>query len=104
MSRMNPIFEEFRTAYGAWNGYGLSMTLSPVAPASDPGRLYNFYRSTNFSQAQKDIKNSIIHASSSPFNMSADEGTGWTEVYFTYWKAVGEILNAEEAMSKDAKV
>ena len=49
---MDPIFEGFKKAYEEGNGYDLSMTLSPVDPDDEPDRLYNFFRSTNFSQVK----------------------------------------------------
>jgi hypothetical protein len=100
---MDAVFEDFRKAYEKGNGYDVSMTLLPVAPASDPDRLYHFFHSTNFSQAQNDLKNKILY-NSSPFKLPREEGNGWVEVYYAYWKAVGEILNAEEAAKTNSKV
>ncbi|KAE8448509.1 COP9 signalosome complex subunit 8 [Mollisiaceae sp. DMI_Dod_QoI] len=97
---MDIIFEDFRKAYGEGNGYDLSMTLSPVAPDSQPDRLSKFYRSTNFAHVQKDFKYRILHDMSSPFKLPAEEGNGWVEVYHTYWKAVGELLSAEASGGK----
>lgn len=97
---MDIIFEDFRKAYEKGNGYDLSMTLSPIAPKGQPDRLQKFYRSTNFAHVQKDFKYRILHDASSPFKLPVDEGNGWVEVYHTYWKAVGEILNAESLNGK----
>ncbi|KUJ08774.1 uncharacterized protein LY89DRAFT_326031 [Mollisia scopiformis] len=94
---MDVVFQDFRQAYEEGNGYDLSMSLSPIAPDSQPDRLVNFYRSTNFAHVQRDFKYRILHDATSPFKLPADEGNGWVEVYHTYWKAVGEIVNAEAA-------
>jgi hypothetical protein len=101
---MDIIFEDFRKAYEEGNGYDLSQTLSPLPPPSDPDRLYNFFRSTNFAQVKADFKYRILYDGSSPFKLPAEEGNGWVEVYWTYWKALGEILNAENATKANAKV
>ncbi|TVY92979.1 Protein CSN12-like protein [Lachnellula willkommii] len=95
---MNPIFEDFREAYENGNGYLLSQTLSPIPPRSQPQRLYNFFRSTNFAAAQKDLKQQIL-----PFKLDPDESKGWIEIYHAYWKAVGEVLNAENAQKGNTK-
>ena len=101
---MDPIFEGFKKAYEEGNGYDLSMTLSPVDLDDEPDRLYNFFRSTNFSQVKKDFQYRILYDSATPFKLPAEEGNGWVEVYLAYWKAVGDILNAENAQKSNAKV
>lgn len=101
---MDAVFESFRSAFENANGYELSQTISPVALASDPNRLYNFSRSTNIAQVQRDFKQHILYSRLSQFSLSAEEGNGWVEVYFTYWKAVNEILKAEEDNRSGNKV
>jgi hypothetical protein len=101
---MDPIFEGFKKAYEEGNGYDLSMTLSPVDPNNEPNRLYKFFRSTNFAQVKKDFQYRILYDSATPFKLPAEEGSGWVEVYLAYWKAVGEILNAENVPKSNAKV
>ncbi|KAN0094062.1 hypothetical protein V8E51_017246 [Hyaloscypha variabilis] len=100
---MDPIFDDFRKAYEEGNGYDLSMTLSPVDPDDQPDRLYKFFRSTNFAQVKKDLQYRILYDNATPFKLPAEEGNGWVEVYLAYWKAVGEILNAENAPKSNAK-
>ena len=101
---MDIVFDDFKKAYGEGNGYALSETLSPIPPLSDPNRLYSFFRSTNHASAKTDFKYQILYDSSMPFKLPTDEGNGWIEVYFAYWKVVGEVLNAETASRSDAKV
>lgn len=98
--KMDIVFEDFRKAYEEGDGYGLSMTLCPIPPTDQPDSFTNFYRSTNFQHVQKDFKYRILHDASSPFKLPIEEGNGWVEVYFTYWKAIGEILNAEAKNEK----
>lgn len=101
---MDAVFSDFRKAYETGNGYELCQTLSPLPPASDPDRLDRFYRSTNFSHAQRDFKSWILNHQASSFTLPAEEGNGWVEVYHLYWKAVGEILRAEAAAETSSKV
>jgi len=88
---MESVFAAFRAAYAERNGYALSQSLSPVAPVTQPDRLVNYYRSTNFANVKRDIQRSI----SATFQFSSEESKGWVEVYAAYWKAVGTILDAE---------
>jgi hypothetical protein len=39
---MDTIFEDFKYAFEQGDGYGLSQTLSPIDPPSQPGRLRAF--------------------------------------------------------------
>ncbi|EPE30762.1 hypothetical protein GLAREA_03729 [Glarea lozoyensis ATCC 20868] len=100
---MDLIFGDFRKFYEVGDGYGLAQTLSPISPPSQPERLRNFYRSTNFQNVQKDFKYQILYDNSAPFKLPADEGNGWVEVYVAYWKAVGEIQIAEAAANSGHK-
>jgi hypothetical protein len=99
---MEAIFKSFSEAYNVGGGYELSMTLSPVAPEAQPDRLSRFFNSTNASQAQRDFRRNILHNDTLPFKLPTEEGNAWVEVYYMYWKAVGEILSAE-ADSKTGK-
>lgn len=101
---MDIIFEDFRKAYEEGDGYALSMTLCPIPPKDQPDRFTNFYRSTNFQHVHKDFKYRILHDASSPFKLPIEEGNGWVEVYHAYWKAIGEILNAEARNEKVRKI
>lgn len=97
---MDLVFEDFRKAYEGGHGYDLAQTLSPLPPKDQPERLQNFYQSTNFAHAEKDFRYRILHDASLSFKLPKEEGNGWVEVYFCYWKAVGEILNAESGGGK----
>lgn len=101
---MDPFFTHFKEAYGSGDGYALSMTLSPLDTQSQPDRLSSFFRSTNAASAVKDFKYRILYDNTNTFKLSQDEGNGWVDVYFAYWKVTGEILNAEAATKANEKV
>jgi hypothetical protein len=101
---MDRFFNDFKEAYGNGDGYGLSMTLSPLDPPSKPNKLSSFYRSTNVASAVKDFRYRILYDNSTPFRLSHEEGNGWVDIYFAYWKAVGEILNVENTTQANEKV
>lgn len=101
---MDSFFGDFKHAYNNGLGYDLSMTLSPIAPRNQPDRLRAFYRNTNVSTAKKDFQYRIIWDKANGFAIEADQGNGWVDLYFAYWKAVGEILKAEDATRSKAKV
>ncbi|TAQ86388.1 hypothetical protein B7494_g5290 [Chlorociboria aeruginascens] len=101
---MDTVFEDFKATYNGGRGYDLSMTISPLDPPSNPNRLHSFFTSTNFQNARKDFQYRILYDNSYiPFGMSTDEGEGWVDVYYAYWKAVGEILKTEAAEKNNAK-
>lgn len=91
---MDAILSDFRRALAVGDGYGVAATITPVPPPKDAGRLYAFHRSTNVFSVQSDIRQAI--ASYNNMGMTKPEINSWTEVYVAYWKAVGEVLNAEE--------
>ena len=101
---MDAVFGDFKEAYGNGLGYELAMTLSPIPPPHQPNRLRAFFRSTNHQSAKKDFQYRVMWDKSNGFQLEADEGNGWVELYLAYWKATGEILAAEEAMQKNGKV
>jgi hypothetical protein len=101
---MDQVFKEFKDAYERGDGYGLAMTLSPINPPSQPDRLYTFFRSTNAASAIQDFKYRILYDNSTSFKLSRDEGNCWVDIYFAYWKTVGEILSAGNATKANSKV
>jgi hypothetical protein len=101
---MDAVLNDFKVAYGSGDGYALSMTLSPLDTPSQPNRLSSFFRSTNAASAIKDFRYRILYDNSTPFKLSHEEGNGWVDVYFAYWKAIGEILGAENATKANEKV
>ncbi|KAF5868997.1 putative cop9 signalosome complex subunit 12 protein [Botrytis fragariae] len=100
---MDAFLHEFKAAYNEGNGYSVSMTLYPVAPASNPNRLREFYRSTNFEHVKKDIEYRLLYDDRSPLNCSVEEGRAWVDVYCAFWKFIGFMSNAEAAPEDNSK-
>lgn len=90
---MDQLFREFGQAMRRFNGNELSVTLSPVAPADDPYRLRNICNGANHHDAKAVIKRKIQNNSD---GLGHNEVVGWTEVYYAYWKALGQILLVQD--------
>lgn len=101
---MDVIFGTFRAAQQQGKGYELAQTLMPMAPPEYPDMLRAFYRSTNAANVESDIRYSILYEKSPKLNISNQEGNAWVDVYAKYWRAVGEILKAEDASPSEKQV
>ncbi|KAI1763552.1 PCI domain-containing protein [Hypoxylon sp. FL1150] len=97
---MDDLIREFRTAYVEMKGDKLAETLNPDTQAK-ADKLRDLWNHGDFRTASADI-NFLFYADSSRPRMSQEETTGWTEIYSSYWKAVGEIL-AVRGLRDDAK-
>lgn len=95
---MESVFNDFKRAIEAGDGYGVAATISPVPPPSDPGRLYSFHRSTNSYSVQTDFRYAIVYNNDMQLNKM--EGNSWVDVFVAYWKAIGELLLAEEVTNQ----
>lgn len=98
---MDAILTDFKRAFATGNGYGVAATITPVPPPQDAGLLYAFQRSTNVFSVQSDVRHGI--SSYNNVGLTKAEINAWTEVYVAYWKAVGEVLNAEETSCQGLK-
>ncbi|KAF2758709.1 transcription-associated recombination protein Thp1p [Pseudovirgaria hyperparasitica] len=96
---MDRIIEEFKRAQHDSSGYDLAATLSPIPPLDDGGRLYAFSKSTNNYAVAGDIRDALGRGRNATFSSRA-ETDAWVDVFVAYWKAVGDILNAEEAQNR----
>jgi hypothetical protein len=101
---MEGIFKPFKKAHVTGNGYQLADILLPLPTASSPNRLNAFYQSSNFQSVRGDIEYQVIYGKSAGFKLSNSEGKAWVEVFVAYWKAIGELLKAEEATQMNAAV
>jgi hypothetical protein len=98
---MDAILGLFRQAIAEENGYKLAEAITPVAPPDDAGRLYSFHRGTSAFNIQETLRNEIIYKSS--VRLPKTESHAWIEVFACYWKAIGELLAAEEAANQGKK-
>lgn len=94
---MQKALEPFRRAYQEENAYGVAATLAPAAPRDNPAQLYDFYKATNEHFVENEIRSAISYRNP---GLSKKESNAWTEIYVSYWRAVGEILKAEEAQNQ----
>jgi hypothetical protein len=98
---MDGVLGLYREALLEENGHKLAEAITPVAPPNDAGRLYAFYRSTNAYAVDTDLRNEIVYKS--PLRLDKAESNAWVEVFGAYWRAIGELLAAEEAMNQGKK-
>ncbi|KAF2259569.1 hypothetical protein CC78DRAFT_475207 [Lojkania enalia] len=95
---MQAALEPFLTAHTNEDAWAVASLLSPIAPPSDPGRLYDFYRASNEHMIENDIRTALIYSRAS--RLEPSEGSAWSEIFVNYWKVVGQILRAEEATNQ----
>ncbi|KAI1875163.1 hypothetical protein JX265_004221 [Neoarthrinium moseri] len=99
---MDALIKEFRAAYAAERGNDLAKTLTPDLTES-PDRLLAIWNSGGPQSIKDDLKFLFFRDKSAQLRMSREEGEGWQEIYFTYWKALGEILAVEGRRKDGAK-
>ncbi|KAH8899423.1 protein CSN12 [Thozetella sp. PMI_491] len=97
---MDTIFEEFRAAHSNSNGYRLSKTLSPEL-SNDMLRV--IWRSLNYHDAKGVLKKGIQITGSGFDRLPSEQVQGWVDIYFAYWKSVGELLAILELSSANGK-
>ena len=95
---MQAALEPFLQAHAQEFGWGVAETLSPSAPPENPGRLYDFYRATNEHQVENEIRNALKYSKNS--RIAPKEASAWTEIFVAYWRAIGQLLRAEEATNQ----
>lgn len=95
---MEETFETFRGAVRVEDGYALASTIRPVAPPDNPELLRSFFHGSTSSKIQTDVRYAIIYKND--VQLSKAEGNAWLEVFVCYWKAIGELLAAEEPPSQ----
>ncbi|KAK8016482.1 Protein CSN12-like protein [Apiospora rasikravindrae] len=91
---MDSLIKEFRAAYAGQLGNDLAKTLTPDVP-NNAAQLMFVWESGNAQSIKDDLKFLFVRDKSARLNMSSDEAVGWQEIYYSYWKALGEVLAAE---------
>ena len=92
---MDALFQDFKQAQVIGSGPLLATTITPISPSTDPSRLRNFYNDSSSFSITGDIRYSILDHKQTDLRFSKTEGNAWVDLYVAYWKAVGEILEAE---------
>jgi COP9 signalosome complex subunit 12 len=100
---MDSLFNDFGKAIKAENGYLLAETLSPITTGGNADWLRAIWSSTNHHSVKDDVKRGI-QGNISRSSLSFKQVQGWVEVYAAYWRAVGEILAAEDPTTSSRRV
>ncbi|KAI1502496.1 PCI domain-containing protein [Biscogniauxia marginata] len=98
---MDGLIHEFRAAYAGMKGDQLAETLRPDTRLH-ANQLRALWGRGDFHAATADLEFLFKHDHSRVRLASKDETEGWLAIYFSYWKAVGEIL-AVEGLLNDVK-
>ena len=91
---MDAVFQDFRQAIRANDGYALADILTPIAHPNDPLRLNSFFHASNSSNIQTDARYALVY--NSDVKLAKAEANAWIEIFVSYWRAIGELLNAED--------
>jgi hypothetical protein len=96
---MQAALEPFHQAYATGVAQPVADFLSPRAPAGDPGRLYGFYRASNHAKIEGDVRYALKYHKTT--RMSNQESGAWVDIVVSYWRAVEQIIQADEAANQD---
>lgn len=97
---MSSLFADFKRAQKLESGPLLAATLQPVAPPQNPGLLRAFYSLSNPTDVSADIRFYLLQDRSTSVKLPKQEGKAWVEIFVALWKAVGEVLKAEDSTQK----
>lgn len=95
---MQAALEPFKEAYATGLAQPVAEFLSPLPPAHDPGRLYDFYRASNDDKIEADVRYVLKYNKKT--RMSNKETDAWIDLVTGYWRAVKQIILAEEAANQ----
>jgi hypothetical protein len=88
----------FQEAYATGLAQPVADFLSPIPPAHDPGRLYDFYRASNDDKIDGEVRYALRYNKRS--RMSQKESDAWIDIIAGYWRAVKQIILADEAANQ----
>lgn len=95
---MQVALEPFKEAYATGLAQPVAEFLSPIPPAHDPGRLYDFYRASNDDKIEGDVRYALKYNKKT--RMSNKETEAWIDLIAGYWRAVKQIILADEAANQ----
>jgi len=88
---------DFHTAYEGKSAVGVARFLSPVPPAHDAGRLYDFWRCSTESKVEQDIGYALGYGQ---YRLPRREVDAWVDILACYWRAVDRIIKHEQAQNQ----
>lgn len=95
---MQAALAPFHEAYASALAQPVAAFLSPFAPAHDPGRLYEFFRASNEEKIEGDVRYAL--KSNKSTRMTNKEAGAWVEIIASYWHAVKELIQLDEAVNQ----
>lgn len=95
---MDVLFQNFEQAQRDGSGPLLSATILPLAPPNDPNRLRTLFSSANSLSVQQMIRAGLLAHTNTEIRFSKAEGNAWVDVYVAFWKAIGELVAAEDSV------
>lgn len=95
---MQAALAPFQEAHATALAQPVANFFSPVPPAQDPGRLYDFFRVSNDVQIEGDVRYVLKHGKTT--RMTNKESAAWVDIIVSYWRAVKEIIKADEALNQ----
>jgi hypothetical protein len=96
---MQAAIEPFVEAYATGLAVPVGQFFSPVPPAHDPGRLYDFYRASNDDKIEGDVRYALKYDKRA--RMTNKESGAWVDIIANFWRAIKEIILADEAANQD---
>lgn len=88
---MQDLFLNFKHAHYIRSGALLALTITPIAPATEPSRLQHFYHDFNSFNISSELKNGLL-TPKAEIRLPKAEGNAWVDLYVAYWKVLGEII------------
>jgi hypothetical protein len=95
---MQAALAPFQDAYATGLAQPVAEFLSPIPPAHNPGRLYDFYRASNDDKIEGDIRYALKYNKKT--RMANKETEAWIDLIAGYWRAVKQIILADEAANQ----
>lgn len=91
---MEAALAPFQEAYATGLAQPVAEFLSPIPPAHNPGRLYDLFRASNENKIEGDVRNVLTYNKRT--RMSPKETEAWIDIIVAYWRAVRQIILADE--------
>lgn len=95
---MQAALAPFEAAYATGLAQPVADFLSPVPPSDNPGRLYDFYRASNDDKIVGDVRYALKYNKRT--RMGQKESDAWVDILAGYWRAVKQIILADEAANQ----